>query len=78
MDPVNIQIRPQLQQLRSSQHAVTHIVEVKFSEAPSSQETLFFSIFGCSCCPRRRDWLTKEILIAHYGVEESKILEIEY
>jgi hypothetical protein len=35
------------------------------------------SVFGCACCLYRKDWLTKERLVNHFGVNEDKILEIE-
>ncbi len=76
---IYIQVSPSLAQLQPSHHQVTHIVEVKFRDALPTElrETLFLSVFGCPCCPQKKEWLSKESLVCYFGVNEDKINEIE-
>lgn len=34
-------------------------------------------MFGCACCYLKQEWLSKERLVFHFGVNEDKVTEIQ-
>jgi hypothetical protein len=89
----NFEIRPSLNQqfapdaslqvpswnrrLFPSEHTVTHILEVKFTQVDELREVLFLTRYGCPCCLEKQHWNTKENLVQAFGVNEDKLNEIE-
>lgn len=69
MEYTRIKVDPELSQLPTFNHQVTHIIEVKLSSSVNEQsngqtvvdqrETLFLAVFGCPCCSENKEYLTK-------------------